>query len=210
MGQLAGRTPHGPGARLSIECTFPKLELGESISVDGVCLTVDALTPRGFELDASGETLSRTTLGAAKVGASVNLERALASGERFGGHIVTGHVDGEGRLAEQSAAGDAVKMVFRAPSELLRFIAPKGSITVSGVSLTVNACAGDTFEVMIIPHTLKKTSLGALRAGDAVNLEVDILARYVARLLEAPREPTNAAQTSNAEWMERLRRAGML
>lgn len=213
-GQLAARTPKGrsgltpqagaPGARLAIRCGLGKLELGESVSVDGVCLTVDAITKDGFEADASSETLARTTLGTVTIGGKVNLERALALGQRLGGHIVSGHVDGTGQLETRTAAGDAVKMVFRAPKDLLRFIAEKGSITVSGVSLTVNGVHADTFHVMIIPHTLAKTSLGVLRAGDAVNLEVDVLARYVARLLEE-----RSGGDPNAEWMARLERAGM-
>jgi riboflavin synthase len=209
-GQLAARTPKGPSARLSVRCALPKLELGESIAVDGVCLTVDTITHEGFEADASAETLARTTLGFLPVGAKVNLERALAVGQRLGGHIVSGHVDGTGHVVERTAVGDAVKVTFRAPKELLRFIAEKGSITVSGVSLTVNGVGAEagTFDVMLIPHTLSKTSLQGLAAGDTVNLEVDVLARYVARLLEAGSQ--GADGDANAEWMARLARAGML
>jgi riboflavin synthase len=209
-GVLASRVPRGSSARLVVRCglgSASPLELGESIAVDGVCLTVDAVTPGkdGFEADASSETLARTTLGAVPLGAKVNLERAVAVGQRLGGHIVSGHVDGTGHLSARADMGaGAVKMTFAPPKELRRYIAEKGSITVNGVSLTVNDVGKDDFTVMLIPHTLKKTSLGGLRAGDAVNLEVDVLARYVARLIEVDKEDPNA------EWMARLARAGLV
>ena len=207
-GALAARTPRGTSARLVVRCGFgggAALELGESISVDGVCLTVDTIVKDGFEADASSETLARTTLGALPLGAPVNLERAVAVGQRLGGHIVSGHVDGTGAVAarEEMGAG-AVKMTIAPPKELRRYIAAKGSITVNGVSLTVNEVTSDAFTVMLIPHTLHKTSLGALRAGSKVNLEVDVLARYVARLIEVD------SQDPNAEWMARLARAGLV
>ncbi len=216
-GALAARTPRGTSARLVVRCGFPTLALGESIAVDGVCLTVDAVRKDGFEADASSETLARTTLGALAVGAKVNLERALAVGDRLGGHIVSGHVDGVGVLASRTEMGaGAVKMTFTPPAALRRFVAEKGSITVSGVSLTVNDVT-DGFSVMLIPHTLGKTSLGGLKAGDAVNLEVDVLARYVARLIEVDKEGREAGEAAgapdldpNAQWMARLADAGML
>jgi len=207
-GQLASRTPRAGGARLAVRAAFSKpdhaLELGESIAVDGVCLTVDAVTPTGFDADASAETLARTTLGSRNIGARVNIERAVALGQRMGGHIVTGHVDGTGKVTSRASVGDALKMTMVAPKELVRFIAEKGSITVNGVSLTINGVFGDAFDVMLIPHTLKKTSLDDLRAGDGVNLEVDILARYVARLIEVGKGDENAA------WLARLERAGFV
>jgi riboflavin synthase len=190
LGSLAARTPRGPDARLVIRCAFEDgaLALGESIAVSGCCLTVASIAAGGFEADASSETLARTTIGSLAVGAPVNLERALRAGDRMGGHIVSGHVDGVGSLARRRPVGESVAMTFAAPAELARFVAEKGSIAVDGVSLTVNrvaAAGGDSFEVMIIPHTLEKTNLGSLAEGAAVNLEVDLVARYVARLLEA-------------------------
>jgi riboflavin synthase len=191
-GTLAAmRTPSGErlGARLSIRAPFDDgpLALGESVSVSGVCLTVDALSPEGFEADASAETLARTTLGTLRPASPVHLERALRAADRMGGHLVTGHVDGVGELADRRDVGDAVWMAFRVPAELAKFIAEKGSIAVDGVSLTVNGVAGDRFEVAIIPHTLQKTTFGALTPGSRVNLEVDLVARYVARLLSTDR-----------------------
>lgn len=204
-GALAERVPNGPGARMTIRCSFEQLELGESIAVDGVCLTVDRVTPEGFVLDASSETLERTTLGRLERGQKVNLERALPVGGRMGGHIVTGHVDGVGRVAARESRGNAVEMSFSFPNELGRYIAAKGSICVSGVSLTVNRVSGDRFDVMLIPHTLTKTSLDALQPGAEVNLEVDILARYVARLMEA-----SASGSNDDALMRKLREGGFV
>jgi riboflavin synthase len=186
---IAVRSTSAVGARLSIRAGFDDgpLALGESIAVNGACLTVDAIGAGGFEADASAETLARTTLGGLVAGSPVHLERALRAADRMGGHMVTGHVDGVGALAERRALGDAVCMAFRVPGELAKFVATKGSIAVDGVSLTVNAVDGDRFEVVIIPHTLSKTALGALAPGDRVNLEVDLVARYVARLLSVDR-----------------------
>lgn len=208
----------GQDARLVVRGDFDQgaLVLGESIAVDGVCLTVATIVaggPRGFvfEADASAETLEKTTLGELSAGSNVNLERALPLGGRMGGHIVTGHVDGVGRIVEKTPLGLAVKVAFQVPSALARFVAPKGSICVSGVSLTVNAVDGDRFDVVLVPHTRDKTSLDALPVGAGVNLEVDVLARYVARLLEAPATPSNtSANTSDAAWVERLTRAGYM
>jgi riboflavin synthase len=193
-GALVARSPRGPGARLvvGVREAFDDgpLVLGESIAVDGVCLTVDAIVPQGFEADASAETLARTTLGALEAGAGLHLERALRAGSLLGGHLVTGHVDGTATLLERRAVGEATWMAFRPPPELARYVAEKGSIALDGVSLTVNAVGltttGDTrFEVTLVPHTLSKTKLGALREGDRVNVEVDLVARYVSRWLSS-------------------------
>jgi len=190
-GQLIRRDPAGADARLEIHCTLDgPLVIGESISVDGVCLTVETITDGGFACDASSETLARSTLGALDLPAKVNLERATPLGGRMGGHIVTGHVDATGvLLARQRERGkqgkpdesDMSKLTVGFPSNLARFIAEKGSICVNGVSLTVNGVGADRFDVMIIPHTAAVTSLGALAEGGKVNLEVDVLARYILR-----------------------------
>jgi riboflavin synthase len=207
-------------SRLVVRGEFERepLALGESIAVDGVCLTVASIVKPGpglcvFEADASAETLDKTTLGELKAGAHVNLERAVPLGGRMGGHIVSGHVDGVGRIADKTPLAGAVKVVFQVPRELVRFIAQKGSICVSGVSLTVNNVDDDRFDVVLVPHTREKTSLDALPIGARVNLEVDLLARYVARLLEHGRSPgatTADTAASDAAWTERLQRAGYL
>jgi riboflavin synthase len=188
-GVLAERTSRGPGARLFIraELAGEALAMGESITVDGACLSVVEIRADGFAVDATSETLARTTLGDGTPGKRVNLERALRAADRLGGHIVTGHVDAVGTLIERNAVGEAFAMTFSLPASLQRFVAEKGSITVAGVSLTVNAVRrGEpaAFDVMLIPITLRVTSLGDLAPGDRVNLEVDLVARYVAAWLE--------------------------
>jgi riboflavin synthase len=188
-GTLVSRVARGRGARLFIRAPFSPLVLGESIAVDGVCLTVDTMDNTGFFADASFETLDLTTLGRLPTGAHVNLERALPAGGRLGGHFVSGHVDGVGHLDRKESIDDALRLTFRVPPELERYIASKGSITVNGVSLTVNAVFPATFQVAIIPHTEARTGLGGLDVGAPVNLEVDVLARYCERLLGALHHP---------------------
>jgi riboflavin synthase len=172
------------GARFHFASKLGAFTLGESISVSGACLTVVLSTPLSFAADLSRETLERTTLGRLRAGDAVNLERALALGERLGGHLVTGHVDGVARVTRAEAVGTARDVELECPAALARFIAEKGSVTLDGVSLTVNAVQGARFAVMLIPHTLAVTTLGSLVPGRELNLEVDLVARYVARLLE--------------------------
>ena len=160
------------------------IDLGASISHAGCCLTVTETGPGWFAVEVSGETLSKTNLGAWTEGHRVNLERAARLGDELGGHIVSGHVDGLGKVLSVTPEGGSRRIRIEAPAPLHRFIAPKGSITVDGVSLTVNAVEGATFGVNIIPHTWEATTLGALQAGDSVNLEIDMLARYLARWQE--------------------------
>ncbi|MBT8417277.1 MAG: riboflavin synthase, partial [Silicimonas sp.] len=164
------------------------IDIGASIACDGVCLTVIALgeTPRGwFDVQVSAESVSRTNLDRWAVGRRINLERALRVGDELGGHIVSGHVDGVARITAMRDEGDSTRFTFDAPADLARFIAPKGSIALNGTSLTVNEVSGNTFGVNIIPHTKDVTTWGDARVGDPVNLEIDTLARYVARLAEA-------------------------
>lgn len=191
VGRLAARDARGGDARLRIEVgTLPWIErdgdgaaLGESIAVNGVCLTVVAFDQASFEADASNETLALTTLGALPIARPLNLERAVRPTDRLGGHLVSGHVDGVGRVVSVAEDARAQRWRFAAPPALLRYIAHKGSICVDGVSLTVNAVDGEGFEVALVPHTLAHTAFGATAVGDAVNLEVDLVARYVERLL---------------------------
>ena len=172
--------------RYEIETAFDTagIDLGASISHGGCCLTVTEKGPGWFAVEVSGETLSRTTLGEWAEGDRVNLERAARLGDEMGGHVVSGHVDGLGRVVAIEPEGGSHRVHIEAPAPLHRYIAPKGSITVDGVSLTVNAVEGQRFEVNIIPHTWQATTLGALNPGDAVNLEIDMLARYLARWQE--------------------------
>jgi riboflavin synthase len=160
------------------------IDMGASVSHAGCCLTVVEKGEGWFAVEVSDETLSKTTLGSWTEGARVNLERAAKLGDEMGGHVVSGHVDGLGRVVSVEPVGGSHRIVVEAPSPLHRYIAAKGSITVDGVSLTVNAVDGRTFDLNIIPHTWQATTLGALKAGDAVNLEIDMLARYLARWQE--------------------------
>lgn len=174
---LGVRPEHLPVAELS---------LGDSVCHDGTCLTVTEVGRDAFTVLAGAETLARTTLGGLRIGKRVNLERALKVGDRLGGHWVTGHVDGTGELAARRDQGANLVLVVRAVPALLRYIVEKGSIAVAGVSLTVNSVDAETFSVAIIPHTRDHTSLGALAVGDRINLEVDILAKHVEKLLGRP------------------------
>ena len=188
VGRLAAREPRGCDARLRIDVgtlPFDKVAPGESISVNGACLTVVAFDDASFDVDASTETLALTTLGGLSVGAAVNLERAMRADDRLGGHLVSGHVDGVGRVRGIADDARAQRWAFDAPAPLHRYIARKGSICVDGVSLTVNAVGADGFEVALVPHTVAHTAFSSTAPGDPVNLEVDLLARYVERLLEA-------------------------
>ncbi len=159
------------------------IPLGASIACSGACLTVVAVEPAAFAVQASVETLTRTTLGEWEEGTPVNLEKSLRLGDELGGHLVLGHVDGIARIVERRPEAESVRFVFEAPEELAPFIAPKGSVALDGVSLTVNEVAQNRFGVNIIPHTLACTTFGSLRAGQRMNLEIDLIARYVARLL---------------------------
>lgn len=204
VGKVRASRRAGSGLYLEVECAYPKLDLGESIAVDGVCLTVTKVLPGAFAADVSAESLSRTTLGERVTGDPVNLERALAVGERLGGHIVSGHVDGVGKIAAREPSGESERVTFEAPPAVLRYLAEKGSVAVDGVSLTVNAVSTTSFEVMLVPFTLGATTLGAKRPGARVNLEADVLSRYVARALEW----RESARSSGGVTMELLERAG--
>ncbi len=160
------------------------IDIGASIACSGVCLTVVQLGSDWFDVEISAETLDKTNVGAWVVGQKINLERALKVGDELGGHIVSGHIDGLATITEMRPEGDSVRYTFDAPRSLARFIAPKGSVALDGTSLTVNEVEGTRFGVNIIPHTQEVTTWGASKVGDKVNLEIDTLARYVARLAE--------------------------
>ena len=172
--------------RIEIETKYPtnEIDLGASIACSGPCLTVVEKGNGWFAVEASAETMSRTSVGKWKVGSRINLERALCVGDELGGHIVSGHVDGEARILDMQPEGDSVRFDFEAPEDLKAFIAEKGSVALDGVSLTVNEVDGTRFGVNIISHTRAHTTFGDRKAGDLVNLEIDTLARYVGRLLE--------------------------
>ncbi|MEO7093060.1 MAG: riboflavin synthase, partial [Polyangiales bacterium] len=210
VGTLVSRTARGPGARLVVECGFPELQLGESICVGGVCLTVDRIGRGSFEADASAETLQRSTLAHARAGAPVNLERALLPTSRLGGHYVAGHADGVAKLLSKRELGEAWQLRVGLPAELARYVAPKGSIAIDGVSLTANEVGDEWFEVVVIPHTMRATTLDRLRVGDFVTLEVDVLARYVARQLSFGVEGREATSLEEHPIYRKLRDGGYL
>jgi riboflavin synthase len=191
MGDVRSVKPRADNlSRIAIACAYPRATLieGASMACAGVCLTiVEAGESDGrawFAVDAAAETLRLTTAGRWRPGSTVNLERPLKLGDELGGHMVAGHVDGLATIVAREDMTDMARFVLRAPNALARFIAPKGSVALDGVSLTVNAVEGDTFSVLIIPHTLKVTTLGGLKKDDDVNLEIDTMARYAARLME--------------------------
>jgi riboflavin synthase len=188
LGAVRSISPLGADdMRLVVAAPWPDtaaIAVGASIGCSGCCLTAVEVGPDWFAADASGETLSRTTMGRWRVGTRINLERSLRLGDELGGHLVSGHVDGIGEAVSSVPEHGSTRWVFRVPAALSRFIAVKGSVAVDGVSLTVNEVTDDTFGVNIIPHTAAVTGFGLLRRGDTVNIEIDMLARYVARLAE--------------------------
>lgn len=198
-GTLSARTRHGDDQTLTIDApdfNFSATQLGDSIAVNGVCLTVVELSTTQFRADVSVETLTHTTLGTLNIGSRVNLEAALTLATPLGGHLVSGHVDGIGELSARHSDARSERLTFRAPHHIAHYIATKGSITIDGISLTVNHVAADQFSVNIVPHTLSRTTLADYRPGQPVNLEVDLIARYVERLL---------SHNSNGLTLERLR-----
>lgn len=198
-GKILGKRKSGGGLVFELEAGFDLTDPqeGESIAVCGVCLTAYNITGKRFLADVSPESLSRTRLGLLHTGDSVNMERALQVSDRLGGHIVSGHVDCMASLKEVKEVGDFTILIFSLPREYSRYVIEKGSITIDGISLTVNDCGEDYFSVSIIPHTLKETTLGDLSAGSQVNIEVDIIGKYVERLLQfggpsATKTPTSS------------------
>ena len=184
LGEVLERSPHGRGRRLRLSTSYDlaEVELGASIACDGICLTVESKAAGSFTVTAGVETLECTTLGSWKRGREVHLEQALRLGDRLGGHLVSGHVDGVGRTTRIERLQESVVVWIEAPAELARYVAPKGSICVDGVSLTVNEVRGADFRVNLVPHTVAHTHLAGA-VGENVNLDVDLLARYVERLL---------------------------
>ena len=194
VGQIIDITPSGDLRRLRIASAYDSgtITIGASVANSGACLTVVGVEPHAggsaIAFDVGAETLAVTTLGRWRTGGRVNLERSLRVGDELGGHMVSGHVDGIAEIVSRRDFDGMAHFRFRAPKELAKFIAVKGSVALDGTSLTVNSVEGDTFEVLLIPHTLKVTTWGERQAGDKVNIEVDTMARYAARLIEAGRD----------------------
>ena len=201
VGSIAAIQPRGGDCRLQIntgKLSLAGCALGDSIAVNGVCLTAVELGEHSFSADVSNETLSRTTLSTARTGTAVNLELAMTPSSRLGGHIVSGHVDGIGKVVEKKADGRSIRFRFKAPDNLAKYIAEKGSICINGISLTVNSVDGAHFCVNIVPHTLQETTLGSTEVGSTVNLEVDLLARYLERLMQGEAAAHSASGVTEA------------
>jgi riboflavin synthase len=187
VGEIRDIEQRGSDARYTIatgELDMSDVQIGDSIATQGVCLTAIEFADDYYAADVSGETLSRTTFGSLSKGTPVNLEKSVTPSTRLGGHLVSGHVDGAGQVVHRSSDGRSERFVIQAPEELARYIAEKGSICVDGISLTVNGVAGNRFDLNIVPHTLSVTTLGNLQVADSVNLEVDVVARYLERLMQ--------------------------
>lgn len=206
VGAIRSLRKDADGARIAIEApgVLDGVGLGDSIALNGVCVTVVDFDERKFEADLSIETLRRTNLGELAVGGRCNLERAMALGERLGGHLVSGHVDGVGRIRSRKNEGDSIWLTFEAPVEVMRYVVYKGSIAVDGISLTVAACDSKTFSVSIIPHTSEQTTLTEKNDGAAVNLEADLIGKYVEKLLA----PHAESRSHGGVTMEKLREQG--
>ncbi|MEX0729713.1 MAG: riboflavin synthase [Aquisalimonadaceae bacterium] len=199
VGRVRRRDDRGEDARMVIDTVDLRLDnvsIGDSIAVNGVCLTAVELHDAGFEADVSGETLARSSLGRLDIGGRVNLEKALTPSTPLGGHLVSGHVDGLGEVVDVRRDGRSWRMVFRAPDRLARYIAEKGSICIDGASLTVNGVNGACFDVNIVPHTMDATIIGEYRAGRQVNLEVDLIARYLERLMLGDRAAESSGDSA--------------
>lgn len=185
-GRIASLKEKGGDLELGVDAAaldFKRIAIGDSVSVQGACLTVTRMEDTRFYADVSRETMAKTTLGSSSTGSRVNLEPSLRAGDALGGHLVSGHVDAVGKLVGLVQDGRSWRLQFELPAPLMRFVASKGSICVDGVSLTVNKVEGRCFDVNIIPHTLKVTTLGELKIGDQVNIEIDVIARYIERLM---------------------------
>lgn len=205
VGTLTAITPKGDDISITVETgklDMADVKLGDSIATNGVCLTVVALGANSYTADLSLETLKMTGFAQYKAGDKVNLEKAMLPSTRFGGHIVSGHVDGVGEIIERNQVGRAVEFWVKMPDDLTRYVAQKGSITVDGISLTVNGLRKDAFKLTIVPHTSEETTMDAFQVGRKVNLEVDVLARYLERLLQGKQEEDGSASGLTMEFLQ--------
>lgn len=203
LGTITGTRPVGSGRRLSLVADFAlnQTKIGDSIAVSGTCLTVVSISEKRFDADVSAETLQKTILGRTKIGERINIERALRLSDRLDGHLVTGHVDGIGAIAGRNSDGSAISMTINISPVLSRYIIAKGSVAVDGVSLTVNNCFENSFDLSIIPHTARVTTLGLRKTGDTVNIETDMIGKYVERFVSpaAPIGENSSAKASRID-----------
>ncbi|MFH2127364.1 MAG: riboflavin synthase [Pseudomonadota bacterium] len=206
LGRVGRITPQGPDSVLSISAPWPSGQtvLGESIAVNGACLTVTRISGDGFTVDVSAESLARTTLGRLRPGDQVNLERAMQLGDRLGGHLVTGHIDCVGVLRKLEQVGGSTRIEVGLPPEQLRYVVEKGSVALNGISLTVNWVGPESFGLNIIPHTMDATTLHLAKQGDSVNIETDLIGKYVARLLNRDEDGPGPSKGLSAADMKRM------
>lgn len=211
LGTVASVRPSGEGRKLTVDADFSLEDsrIGDSISVSGACLTAVAINGNRFSVDVSPETLSRSTFAKVRVGERVNLERALRLSDRLDGHLVSGHIDGTGTVAGRETKSNAVIVEIDAPESLCRYMIEKGSVAIDGISLTVNVCGKTKFSVAVIPHTAKLTTIGFKEAGSPVNIEIDMIGKYVERFLKGRRDGEEHSEKSGVS-MELLARAGFL
>ena len=212
LGTVAQVRPVDGGSRLTVTADF-SLEgtgLGDSIAVNGACLTAVSLQGSRFSVDVSPETLSKTTFKSVKIGDRVNLERALRLSDRLDGHLVSGHIDGLGTIAGKQREGNAIVVTFTVSEDLSRYMIPKGSVAIDGISLTINNCDRQSFSVSIIPHTAKLTTIGLKDAGAAVNIETDMLGKYVEKFINGKRKESRETQNSESLDMQFLAKTGFL
>ena len=212
LGTIKEIRPAGQGKQLALGADFvlDETRVGDSIAVNGVCLTVVALAKRRFHADVSPETLAKTTLGKAKIGDRVNLERALRLSDRIGGHLVAGHVDGLGSIKQKKKVGNAIVLAINVPESITRYMIEKGSVAVDGISLTVNHSRRDGFNVSVIPHTAKMTTVDLYQVGDRVNIEADMIGKYVERVLLGMQSSYKKDKTGNAVDVQLLARTGFI
>ena len=212
LGTIIEIRSQGQGKRFSFNADFvlEKTKIGDSISVSGVCLTVITIHDKWFQVDVSPETLARTTFGRAKIGDRVNLERALQLSGRIDGHLVSGHIDGMGTIKQKQNKGNAVIVGIGVPESFSRYMIKKGSIAVDGISLTINNCDRGSFEVSIIPHTAKMTTMAISRVGDSVNIETDMIGKYVERFVTKTQEHDKKDQTGRSMDMQFLAKTGFI
>ena len=212
LGTIAEIRPVGQGKRLSLDADFilDRTKIGDSISVSGACLTVVGIKGLRFEVDISPESLAKTTLGRAKIGDRVNLERALRLTDRIDGHLVSGHIDGMGTIKQKTMIGNSIIVKIEVPEPLIRYMITKGSIAVDGISLTINNCDRNSFDVSVIPHTAKMTTLGLCKIGDFVNLETDMIGKYVERFVAERPYSDIAEKTNTSVDMQFLEKTGFI
>lgn len=213
LGTIAKIRPSGQGKRLLIDADFPldQTKIGDSVAVSGVCVTVIIIAGKRFEIDISPETLAKTTFGTAKIGDRVNIERALRLSDRIDGHLVSGHVDGIGIIKDKKTTGNAIIVVINVPEFLSRYMITKGSVAVDGISLTINNRSRDCFDVSIIPHTAKLTTIGLKKTGDYVNIETDMIGKYIENFIaEKPANNINKETGQSPVDMQLLAKTGFL